>query len=103
MRRAAKAGRMAPFPRALHALLWTAVFLLFCYRPAWAIHVQALKPGIAYRVEKVVFSGNHAFSASQLLANMQTKERPIYKIWQKRPTFDPDVFTEDLKELEIFY
>jgi outer membrane protein assembly complex protein YaeT len=89
--------------RPLLAPLWTALFLLVCCQPVWAIKVQALKPGVTYQVDKIVFVGNHAFSDSKLLANMQTKERPFYQLWKKPPLFDPDVFSQDLKELEIFY
>jgi outer membrane protein assembly complex protein YaeT len=85
------------------ASLWAVVPLLLCCPPVWAIHVELLKPGITYRVGKIVLSGNHAFSDSDLLANMQTRERPFYKLWEKRPVFDTDVFSEDLKQLRVFY
>ncbi|GEM_PF-1050697 len=89
--------------RALRAPLGAAIFPLLCCHPAWAIKLQDLRPEVTYRVNRIVFVGNHAFSDSALLANMQTKERPFYQLWKKRPVFDPDVFTQDLKELEIFY
>jgi outer membrane protein assembly factor BamA len=71
--------------------------------PAWALKLDGLKPGKTYRVERIVFSGNHALSDGELLSHMTTKERPFYLFWQKRPEFDPDVFTEDLKRLALLY
>jgi outer membrane protein insertion porin family len=69
----------------------------------FALQIEALVPGQTYRVDRITFSGNHAFSASKLLAQMTTKERPFYLLWQKRPVFDSDVFSQDLKRLRLFY
>ena len=74
-----------------------------CCPRVFALQVSALEPGRTYRVDRIVFSGNHAFPASELLAHMTTRQRPFYLIWQKRPVFDSDVFSQDLKRLQLFY
>jgi outer membrane protein insertion porin family len=79
-----------------------ALLLLLC-APAWALKVEELKAGKTFHVNKIVFKGNHALSGSELLSHMTTKERPFYLFWQKRPQFDPDVFSEDLKRLALVY
>jgi outer membrane protein assembly complex protein YaeT len=94
---------MAAFFRTFRVPVWTALCLIVCSQPLWAANLQSLKPGVTYEVDKIVFTGNQAFSASQLLNVMQTRERPFYQLWKKRHVFDPDVFTQDLKELEVFY
>jgi outer membrane protein insertion porin family len=93
---------MAASPRYVRLLLCSALLMLLS-APAWALKLQQLKPGKTYRVDKIVFSGNHALSDSELLSHMTTKERPFYLLWQKRPGFDSDVFTEDLKRLALLY
>jgi outer membrane protein insertion porin family len=93
---------MASHPRLARSLLWTTILLL-CHAPLWALQINALEPGRTYRVDRILFSGNHAFPGKELLAVMTTRQRPFYLLWQKRPTFDSDVFSEDLKRLRLFY
>src|SRR5215469_1424756 len=83
--------------------LTSPVLLVLLCAPAWALKIDQLTPGQTYRVDKIVFSGNHALSSSDLLSHMTTKERPFYLLWQKRPAFDSDVFTQDLKRLALLY
>jgi outer membrane protein insertion porin family len=70
---------------------------------AFALQAGQLNPARNYRLKKLVLSGNHAFSASTLETVMQTKERPFYQFWKKRPLFDPAVFTRDIKRLGEYY
>ena len=92
---------MAP-PRSHLRLLICSTLLLLC-TPAWALKVDGLKPGRTFHVNKIVFNGNHVLSDSELLSHMITKARPFYLLWQKRPKFDPDVLSQDLKTLAILY
>src|SRR6185312_6442704 len=71
-----------------------------------AAHASApnrLDPARTYRVERIIFSGNHRLSDSDLAAVMQTKTRPFYQIWKKRPVFDPATFEADLGRLKRLY
>jgi outer membrane protein assembly complex protein YaeT len=84
------------------------VFLLFFLTlltasNAPAVTLDALDPSRTYRVEAIQFNGNENFSDSDLEAPMTTKTRPFYAIWQKRPVFDPETFTGDLNQLQLFY
>ena len=90
-------------PRLARGFLRTGLLLLLWCAPAAAVKVDQLAPGHTYRVDKIVFTGNHAIPDSDLLSHLTTKERPFYLIWQKRPVFDYDVFTEDLKRLALYY
>jgi outer membrane protein assembly complex protein YaeT len=93
---------MAACP-AYNRLFLCSVLLMLLGTSAWALKLDQLKPGKTYRVDRIVFNGNHALSSSELLSRLTTKERPFYIIWQKRPVFDPDVFAEDLKRLALTY
>jgi outer membrane protein insertion porin family len=84
-------------------LLLIALVLQLAGATALALQLDQLDPARTYHVDKIVITGNHAFSGSELLSQMKTKERPIYLFWQKRPPFDSDVFAEDLKRLHLFY
>lgn len=84
-------------------LVLFAALLMLLPAPAWALRLDQLKPGKTYRIDRIVLSGNHAVSDSDLLAQMTTKARPFYLVWQKRPDFDSDVFAEDLKRLALLY
>ncbi len=89
--------------RLARSLIAAGFLVLLRCGPVLALQVSALAPGRTYRVDRILFSGNHAFPASELLAQMTTKERPFYLLWQKRPVFDSDVFSQDLKRLQLFY
>lgn len=77
--------------------------LVFSFMTASASTIEDLQPGQTYRVGQVSISGNKAVSNAELLAQMKTKERPFYLVWKKRPVFEPEVFTADLKRLRRFY
>jgi len=94
---------MAVRYRLARSLLWAGFLFQLCCPRVFALQVSALEPRRTYRVDRIVFSGNHAFPASELLAHMTTRQRPFYLIWQKRPVFDSDVFSQDLKRLQLFY
>jgi outer membrane protein assembly factor BamA len=70
---------------------------------AAAVTLDALDSFHIYRVEAIQFSGNQNFADSDLEAAMITKTRPFYAIWQKRPAFDPETFSGDLNQLQLFY
>ncbi len=94
---------MALPPRLPRGFLRTGLLLLLWCAPAAAVKLDQLAPGHTYRVDKIVFTGNHAIPDGDLLSYITTKERPFYLIWQKRPVFDYEVFTEDLKRLALYY
>ena len=91
------------FPSSCPRWLICSALLVLLSTPAWPLKIDGLKPGKTFRVEHIVFTGNHALSDRELLSQMTTKERPFYLFWQKRPQFDPDVFNEDLKRLTLLY
>ena len=43
---------------------------------------------VVYRVNNIVFKGDHPISDADLRSQMTTKVRPFYLIWHKRPAFD---------------
>ena len=90
-------------PGVARCLLCTALMLLLTRATALAVQLDRLNPGHTYHVDQVVITGNHAFSQRELLSQMKTQTRPFYLFWKSRPTFDPDVFNEDLKRLQLFY
>lgn len=71
--------------------------------PSHTVMIDALNPSRVYRVEAIRITGNQHFSASELTAVMATKTRPFYELWKKRPEFNPETFTDDLNELQLFY
>src|SRR5271168_2130194 len=79
------------------------VWLLMSAATASAVSAGALDPSQTYHVTAIQFSGNRSFSANDLEAVMATKTRPFYALWQKRPTFDPAAFSNDLNQLKLFY
>jgi len=70
---------------------------------ALALQLDHLDPGRTYHIDKIVITGNRTFSNRELLSQMKTKPLPFYLFWKSRPTFDSDVFAEDLKRLRLFY
>jgi|HubBroStandDraft_4_1064222.scaffolds.fasta_scaffold1276940_1 outer membrane protein assembly factor BamA len=93
---------MAASRSSVRLLICSTLLMLLC-EPAWALKLDGLKPDKTFRIDKIVFNGNRALPDSELLSHMTTKARPFYLFWQKRPEFDPDVFTEDLKRLALLY
>jgi outer membrane protein assembly complex protein YaeT len=93
-----------PLPRSgLRCAAIFAVLLLFFCARAYAITLDSLDSSRTYYVDSIHFSGNQNFSDSDLTAAMATKTRPFYALWQKRPAFDPQTFTNDLSQLALFY
>lgn len=87
--------------RGIFALLISGLLLT-----PYAAHANGpdqLDPARTYRVEKIIFRGNHRLSDSELAAVMQTKTRPFYQIWKKRPVYDPATFEADLGRLKRLY
>lgn len=69
----------------------------------FARSLEQLDPERAWRVESVVLSGNEQFDAGTLLAELQTKTRPWYMPWKRRPLFDPVTFERDLERVRHYY
>ena len=53
-------------------------------------------------VNKIIFEGNHFFSAKKLRALMRTKESTFFSIFRK-PRLNPDVLQRDIATLEATY
>ena len=90
-------------------VLFLGVLLCCVWVPGWksdvvfALSLEELDPERAWRVESVVLSGNTQFDAATLLAELQTKTRPWYTPWKKRPLFDPVSFERDLERVRHYY
>ena len=58
--------------------------------------VADIDPSQHYKLKKIDFSGEHAFSREAVVSVMTTKERPWYQVWKPLPNFDAQTFTDDL-------
>jgi outer membrane protein insertion porin family/translocation and assembly module TamA len=76
--------------------------MLFPQR-GFAVLVDALDTTRQWKVQRIEFAGNKAFSADELSDVMSTKARAWYRIWEDRPPFDPITFQNDLEKLQRFY
>ena len=76
--------------------------MLFPQR-GFAVLIDALDTTRQWKVQRIEFVGNKAFSADELSDAMTTKARPWYRIWEDRPAFDPITFQNDLEKLQRFY
>jgi len=74
-----------------------------CASPVYAIPLDALDDTQEWHVEKVSLSGHKLFSEDELRAELLTKERPWYRFWGERPSFDPVTFENDLERLRRYY
>ncbi|HWO40784.1 MAG TPA: outer membrane protein assembly factor BamA [Candidatus Eisenbacteria bacterium] len=91
-------------PKRFWSLAFGAIaVILFCCDRLWAVPVQNLDPGIEWHVAEIKLTGNERFGDAQLKAILSTKERPWYAPWQRRPVFEPAVFSADLERLKRFY
>jgi outer membrane protein insertion porin family len=70
---------------------------------ARAATIADLDPSRLYQTGTISISGNQKFSTSDVLAVMQTKTRPIYQLWKRRPQFLPATFKEDITRIKRFY
>jgi outer membrane protein insertion porin family len=70
---------------------------------AIAANLANLDSSIHYETAAVTIVGNHQFSSADLLAVMQTKTRPAYQFWKRRPSFNPATFKADLDRIKQFY
>jgi outer membrane protein insertion porin family len=77
--------------------------ILIVYTRAFGFTVADLDPSRHYKLEKIEFSGAHAFSRDAVVSVMTTKERQWYQIWKPLPDFDVQKFTDDLAHVERFY
>ena len=91
---------MRPLSQTATALLLG--LLLFPGR-ACAVLIDALDTTREWKVQRIEFFGNQAFSADELSEAMSTKARAWYRVWEDRPSFDPITFQNDLEKLQRFY
>ncbi|MBV8136183.1 MAG: BamA/TamA family outer membrane protein [Deltaproteobacteria bacterium] len=68
-----------------------------------ASKVEDLLDNEVYYLRALSFSGNHALSDTELTAQFSVKPRPFYQLWKKRPAFDPDALSSDLKRVRRLY
>jgi outer membrane protein insertion porin family len=87
----------------LDRFLLAFILCLIAELGATAATLNELDPSLHYETGAITFSGNHDFSDSGLLAVIQTKTRPAYKFWQRRPAFNPTTFKADLDRIKSFY
>jgi outer membrane protein insertion porin family len=83
--------------------LLAAILCLSAARQTAAASITDLDPAKHYKTATIEISGNHQFPASDLLAVMQTKTRPAYQFWKRRPDFNPTTFKADLDRIRQFY
>lgn len=69
----------------------------------YAIPLDALDTGKDWRVDKLHLSGRGIFTEDELRAELLTKDRPWYRFWGERPSFDPVTFESDLERLRRYY
>src|ERR1700730_7838572 len=70
---------------------------------AFGLTIADLDLSQHYKLEKIDFSGERAFSRDASVSVMTTKERPWYQVWKPLPDFDTQAFTDDLAHIERFY
>jgi outer membrane protein insertion porin family len=70
---------------------------------AAAATIAQLDPSVHHQAAALSITGNHHFSENDLLAVMQTKTRPEYQFWKRRPAFNPTTFKADLNRIKQFY
>jgi outer membrane protein insertion porin family len=69
----------------------------------FAVLIDALDTTRQWKVQRIEFVGNKAFSADELSEPLSTKTRAWYRIWEDRPPFDPITFQSDLERVRRFY
>lgn len=93
--------RQSPVPSFFPAVF--ALLVIGFASTAPALTTDDLDPGKQWQVGTISFSGNNVLSDDELKGVLRTKERPIYQLWKKRPEFDPGLFNQDMKRLNLFY
>ncbi len=71
--------------------------------PAYAAALGTLDSAAHYQVGAITITGNQHFSDADLSAVMQTKTRPAYEFWKRRPAFNPVRFKGDVGQIRQFY
>ena len=71
--------------------------------PAYSVTVDALDVSKDWRVEKINLSGLKRFTEGEMRDEILTKERPWYRFWGERPSFEPATFEHDLERLRRYY
>jgi outer membrane protein assembly complex protein YaeT len=82
--------------------LMAILFLTEARRAVAASHPQ-FDPAIHYQTASISIVGNHKFSNDDLLAVMQTRTRPAYELWKRRPGFSLMTFEADVDRMRRFY
>lgn len=95
-------ARLFPY-RVAHLVISAILLVMLGPARVFAATVDNLDPGKTYQVSKISILGNSAFSDSELLAEMKTKQQPPYIFWKRPRLFDPEIFSTDLKRLRRFY
>jgi outer membrane protein assembly complex protein YaeT len=95
----------AAFRQRLGLIALFAIALAACIRAASALaaEISDLDPAKSYKTAAITFTGNRKFSDDDLLGLMQTKTRVFYEVWKPRPSFIPDTFKGDIKNIRRFY
>ena len=65
--------------------------------------VFEINEGEVTYVRKINFIGNKHFSSSRLEDQLYTKRNKWYRLWASDDTFDPERFTADQQNLQIYY
>jgi outer membrane protein insertion porin family len=77
--------------------------LLIANTRAFGLTIGDLDPSQHYKLDQIDLSGERAFSRDAVVSVMTTKERPWYQVWKPLPDFDPQMFKDDLANIERFY
>jgi outer membrane protein assembly factor BamA len=70
---------------------------------SWAVRIEDLEPGRAWRLRAVAIAGYEKLARGELKIALLTQMRPWYRFWSERPVFDPVTFQEDLERLRRLY
>ena len=73
------------------------------WRLSAASTVDELDPQGQWHTAKIVITGNHDITESQIRAQLVTQTRPWYAPWRARPEFDPATFKTDLERIQRLY
>jgi|YelNatPaOPRAMG01_1025707.scaffolds.fasta_scaffold14162_2 outer membrane protein assembly complex protein YaeT len=95
--------KVCDFPLRLVAALTLIGWSFAGARAALALTVGDLDPSVQYRTGRIAFSGDHALSEEELLAQLNVRQRPWYMPWKTRPAFEPDDFAIGIRNLRLLY
>jgi len=73
------------------------------WRLSVASTVDELDPQVQWHTAKIIITGNHDVTESQIRAQLVTQTRPWYAPWRARPEFDPATFKTDIERIQRLY